>query len=175
MKIFMFAKMVPLCLLIIMGCSMHSRDTLSTSSLLIKKVVTDPHAVLDGEYEAGNVRYPAYAYQGLPDTFLIKKSPDLIIAHNDIRKIQIQKAPSSTAEPTYIVLVSLDPNKLSEVKAFAVRNLNQRVTIEIENNILSIVKILDVPSDDILFSTNMDLAHLHSALKRVFPKVSLPK
>ena len=62
-------------------------------NLNIKKVIANPNMINNSDYEYGKMLYPQYDYEGLPNNFMIKKTPDISFEPKDIKLIEVIKEP----------------------------------------------------------------------------------
>lgn len=137
-----------LSLFFVFGFSDAGRTEEATHYLNLKQVI-DTDNNINSDYEYGKELYPQYSYQGLSDSFLIKKSPDISISPNEIELIKIRRMPFVPASiSAYIVSIHFNPSAVKKIKAYTKRNVDKRIALEIDDKIFVIAKILDVLQDE---------------------------
>ncbi len=116
----------------------------ATHYLNLKQVI-DTNDSINSNYEYGKKLYPQYSYEGLSDSFLIKKYPDISIGPNEIESVRIKRMPfAPPSMSAYIVVIHFDPSAAKKIRAYTKKNLNKRIALEIDGRIFAIVKVLDV-------------------------------
>jgi len=108
--------------------------------LNIKQVLLTDDKI-NSNFEYGKNLYPEYSYCGLPDNFLIKKTPDLSIAPKHIKSVEIRKmSHSRTRMPAFLVDIHFDSSAATEINAYTKQHMNEEIALEIDNKIFVIVK-----------------------------------
>ena len=139
-------------LLSVVCCTMvpyaHAID--SKAELVFKSVRLNADCGKDPDYERGADRFPSYLRHGLPECFLIKRSPDLSIPPADIKRVTIKCMPSKTpfgnnpaARESYLVTIDFTESALNAVHTYTEAHVRSRVSIEIGNDILIIPTIIN--------------------------------
>ena len=117
----------------------YSKDKDALHCLNIKKVITDNNVRDNSEYEYGKLIYPQYERYGLPENFMIKKTPDVVFRPDEIKSIKIKNQPFIRL--SYVVTINLEPSGQKKIDAYAKKNINSLVALEIDNNIIVMPKI----------------------------------
>jgi preprotein translocase subunit SecD len=136
---------------------------------LLLKEVADTDENINSSYEYGKERYPLYAYHGLQENFLIKRSAVVSIDPSKIDLIEIEKAPFSPSErKVYTVSIHLKPDGAKKIRAYTKENLNERVAFEIDGKIFIIAKILSLIEDEInLVLSKKSIQEITAELQKV--------
>jgi len=143
-------------------------------NLSIKKVVIDPQYQDNDKYESGKSRYPSFARSGLPENFLIKKVPDIVIYREDIEYITIDNADFVTSsKPVYEIFIRLKPSMSKVMSNYTKSNLGNHISIEIFGEVIAIAKIIGVISDEMVLSTSQDINKIEKSLRQISDNVEL--
>jgi preprotein translocase subunit SecD len=129
----------------------------------------------DYGYEPGRKLYPRYSYEGLPEDFVVKKSPDVSFKDRDIEYVEIKKDPFSPAHmSSYIVTIYLQGKSAERMRAFSEKHLKKRVAIEIDGKIINIPTINDIVENkfSIIF-VKTSISDLENEIKKVTDKIRI--
>jgi preprotein translocase subunit SecD len=136
------------------------------------KEVLDAVGEREGEYEPGKHRYPDYEVKGIPETFVIKKTPDLVIADSDIESIEVKTDRYSSPKPAWSVRVRLFEGASERMRVFSESNLKKRVAIEVDGVIVQIPTVQGVLTNEIgLTFVSVPLSEIETTLKKVTHKI----
>ena len=91
--------------------------------------------------------YPNFRRQGLPDGFLIKKHPDISFKSSEIKSVKIGQTMKNTSSRLYNITIVLTDSASQELYKYTKLNENNRVAIEIDNEIISVPTIISPISD----------------------------
>jgi phosphohistidine swiveling domain-containing protein len=155
--------------LLIIGISfdLHSEESFHT--LNFKQVLLNPSSPRIGEYDYGVVLYPNYRRQGLPDDFLIKKQPDISFKSSDIKSVKIAKTVADPNAKFYNITIVLTESAGQDLYRYTKLNENNRVAIEIDNEIISIPTIISPISDTMTIGGSDKSV---DEIKAIFSKIS---
>lgn len=128
-------------------------DNSDLSQLLIKRVVLIDGLISETDYVKGKELYPEYAYIGLPENFLIKKEPDIIIYPKEIRLVEIKKMifVSATME-VYTITFHFDDSIKAKIQEYTEEHLDELIALEINSEIFCIAKIIDIIEGELTVS-----------------------
>ena len=140
-------------------------------NLNIKQVLlTDDN--INSNYEYGKNLYPEYSYCGLPDNFLIKKTPDLTIAPEHIKLVEISKMHSLTRMPAFTVVIHFDSPTASQINAYTKQHMNEEIALEIDNKIFVIAKNLGSSGKEVQIAlVKENIEALEEDLKKICSNV----
>jgi preprotein translocase subunit SecD len=128
----------------ILGFSSGPKKPENSYNLNIKQIITSSNIETQSNYENGKALFPQYQYHGLPEDFLIKKSPDLSFSYGDIKSIEIDRMPFYFPDKlAYNVSISFHPLAGERLFAYTKQNVNEKVALEIDNKIFVIATILE--------------------------------
>jgi hypothetical protein len=166
-------------LVVLMTCSSCLRSIKENEqkhcTLNFKNVIESGLGNVD-EYDLGKDLFPEYLINGLPESFLIKKSPDLIIGDDDIMLIRIQVDPYSNPKPAWNVIVHLRKEASERMGNFSKEHLKKRVVLEIDGQVVSIGLIDMVLSETFSIGfTRVSLSDLENTFKKVTNNIRIEK
>ena len=145
-------------------------------ALVFKEVITDQDVPFNpSRYVFGRHLYPQYSYHGLPENFLIKKSPDISIAPTDIESVSIVRNPFSQSHVLhYMSTITFKPRVANQLFEYTKRNLEKRIAIEIDGRILAIPTILQPIENILLLDTaGMPIEVLQSTFQKISANVTV--
>ena len=130
-------------ILMISAISAETKEE-SLHNLNIKKIIVNPNKINNSDYEYGKMLYPQYDYEGLPNNFMIKKTPDISFVPKDIKLIEVIKEPwipDNMLE--FTVNIFFNPSGQRKINPYSNQNINKKVALEIDSKILVIGTILE--------------------------------
>ena len=145
-------------------------------ALVFKEVITDQDVPFEpARYVFGRHSYPQYSYHGLPEHFLIKKSPDISIAPTDIESVRIVRNQFSASYMLhYMSTITFKPSVANHLFEYTKRNLKKRIAIEIDGRILAIPTILQPIENVLLLDTaGMPIDVLQSTFQKISTNVTV--
>lgn len=174
-QLFYFERIVLIVvvLLLFSSCMADIHNELSRRRELNFKTVQEVPSEKNNRYEPGKRLYPRYSHEGLPEDYVIKKSPDLSFSYKDIKEVEIERAPAYPSTlSAYTVRVHLWKEPAERMRIFSTKHIDKRVAIEIDGKILAIPTILDIMSDEVLITVaRRSLPEIESEFKKVTEKI----
>jgi preprotein translocase subunit SecD len=142
-------------------------------NLNIKQVITNSKMIDNSDYESGKMLYPQYSYEGLPEYFMIKKTPNVSFEPNDIKLVEIIKEPWISDDMLqFTVNIFFNSSGRDKIYAYSKQNINKKVAIEIDSKILVIATILEKIENEMTVIINKKTAPTISAeLRKVSNKI----
>ena len=157
------------------SCFSSIQNNSSQRSVLNFKAVLEGGTLKNLGYEPGKELYPSYSYEGLPDDFLIKKSPDLSLTDRDIKLIEIERnqfSPSYMA--VYTVTIHLQQESAERMRTFSAKYLNKRVGLEIDGKIFKITTLIDVMSSQVVVHiARTSFSEIESQFRKITDKIRI--
>jgi len=174
---FYFEQIVSIVIFLLL-CNSCLTDIHSNSSQrrsLDFKTVQEAGGGRNYEYEPGKELYPRYSYEGLPEDFVIKKTPALSLTYEDIELVEIKKDPFSPSYmSTYIVTIYLSEESVKRMRTFSGKHLKKRVAMEIEGKIIKIATIVDIIGDKLSVTfTDASLSEIENVFRKVTEKIKI--
>ncbi len=129
----------------------------------------------NGDYELGKELYPKYSYEGLPEDFTIKRSPDLSLSYADIELVEVRKNPYSPSYlSVYDVTIHLNNEAGERMHAFSVKHLKRRVAIEVDGKIICIGTLAYVVDNElVVMIIKTSSAEIENTFGKVTDKISI--
>ena len=161
-------------LILSVSCSSLSDNKGSENAFLrFKTVIDDPKIKPNSKYEHGKELYPKYSYQGLSDSFLIKKSADITIASNEIESIEIKKMPYVPANMLqFTVILFFKNDAAKKLHSYTKGKINERVALEIGVKIYFIALIIEpIEREMNITVANRTLEEITSDFAKVSKKI----
>jgi hypothetical protein len=146
-------------------------------NLNINKVITNSSMINNSDYAYGKKLYPQYSYEGLPEYFMIKKTPDISFEPKDIKLVEIIKEPwIPDGKLQFTVNIFFNSSGRDKIISYSKQNINNKVAIEIDSKILVIATILEKVENEIAFIINNKTAQtIADEFKKVSKNVQIKK
>jgi preprotein translocase subunit SecD len=162
-------------LLLLYSCFSGIHGNVAQSCALNFKSVQEENYQGSYAYEPGKELYPGYLYEGLPENFAVKKSPDLSLTGEDIELVGIKR--NSFSPPhisTYIVTIHLKKESAERMRTFTETHLNKKVAMEIDGKIVKIATIMGIISHKLSVAfTRTSLSEIEDEFKKVTGKIRI--
>lgn len=147
------------------------------SYLILKRVETNLSSFSETAYVKGKELYPEYSYHGLPENFLIKKTPDVTIDPKGIRMVEIRKMRFAPVNmPAYTIIFHFNTSTAIKIRNYTKENLNTHVALEVDGKIFVIAKILDVVENKLNISVaKKDINEIKCTVRKISRKIIIDK
>jgi len=156
------------CIVLVFGFPSHASQG-QMGCLNVRQIIVDPNLSTNPNYEPGRELYPKYSYHGLPDDFLVKKTPDISINASEIKLIKIKRMPfSSLSDQVYTVTFYLDSRAAKKMQEYTVTNVGKKVALETADKIFVVATILNVISDELSITVlGKDVGEIEVQLRKL--------
>jgi hypothetical protein len=149
----------------------NGRKEKASHYLNLRNVITDPGVKHESDYEYGKLIYPRYKAIGLPDNFMIKKSPDLSFGSQELKVIRIARQSFSNVE-SYVVSIVFEASIGDKLTKYTKNKIGDEIAVAVDEYILVIARILDVFDKELTFTvTNRKLNEIEDKLSPVSRKI----
>jgi hypothetical protein len=150
-------------------------DQQALPNLSFKRVVLHGGSAFKGDYEQGKYLYHDYSLMGLPENFLIKKTPDISFNPSEIEWVEITKMPF--VQPgilAYDIKIVFDESAKEKIRKYTSRNVNKRIALEIDEKILAIATIVEPVATEMVISvSDKTVDELEKEFSKVSEKISI--
>lgn len=172
-RILFFIKILFLLFLIISCTPQISVSGEEANLIKIKEVINHDNVKHISDYEYGKYRYPYYKIEGLSDSFLIKKSADIILYPKDITSVKISNMYNTPQKiDAYWVKISFTLAGSKKMKNYTLRKIDERIALEINDTLFVIAKVLSPIENEVSMPIiDKSITELKDILKKVTKEI----